>query len=444
MSAAVQAPPGAGLRFGPLRRRNFRLFAIGQAASNTGTWMQKMAQDWLVLRLSDGDGTVLGITTALQLLPMLLLGACGGVLADRFPKRRLLLATQTVLGLLALVPALLAATGTATLGAVYALSLALGLTMVVDKPTLQAFIAEAVEPTDLQSALALNSTVLNLARMVGPALAGPVISLFGVGPAFVLNSLSYAVVLATLLRMDARELRPTPVVARARGQLRAGLRHVRSRPELGLTLVLVGFVAGFGMNFQITTALMVTKVFHSRAAAFGLGSAALAVGAVVGSLLAARADRGAHAGPGGWRRLVGAALAFGALEAATGLMPGFWGFVVILVPTGALLLLFMTAAKARLQLAVAAEMRGRVIGLYMLASLGTTPLAAPCVGWISQTAGPRAGLVLGGVVSAAAALAVHRLYRRRSAAEPATLPGQATGGGSGRRAGAAVSGAEGP
>ncbi|MDH6108811.1 MFS family permease [Kitasatospora sp. MAP12-15] len=414
----MEASPARGLFLGPLRRRNYRLFAIGQAASNTGTWMQKMAQDWLVLRLSDGDGTVLGITTALQLLPLLLLGACGGVLADRFPKRRLLLMTQAVLAVLALVPALLAATGTATLGAVYALSLVLGLTMVVDKPTLQAFIAEAVEPTDLQNALALNSTVLNLARMVGPALAGPIISVFGVGPAFVLNSLSYVVVLATLLRMDTRELRPTPVVARAKGQVRAGLRHVRNRPDLGLTLVLVGFVAGFGMNFQITTALMVTKVFHSRAAAFGLGSAALAVGAVAGSLLAAQARRC------GWRRLVGAGLAFGVLEAVTGLMPDFSTFVLMLVPTGTLLLVFMTAAKARLQLAVAPEMRGRVIGLYMLASLGTTPLAAPCVGWISQTAGPRAGLVLGGVVSALAALVVGLLLGRRAAAEPTTLPGQ--------------------
>ncbi|MEE1787117.1 MFS transporter [Streptomyces sp. SP17BM10] len=412
---AAPTPPARTSTLAPLRHRNYRLLAIGQAVSNTGTWMQNIAQGWLVLQLSHGDGTQLGITTALQLLPILLFGACGGSLADRFPKRRLLLLTQTLHGTLALAAALLTATGSATLGAVYALCLALGLTMVVDKPTLQAFIAEAVEPDDLPSALALNSAVLNLARVVGPALAGPVIAAFGVAPAFALNSLSYAVVLANLLRMDTRALRPAPAPAGAAGrQVRAGLRYVRERPELGLTLVLVALVAAFGMNFQITTALMATQVFHSPDDAFGIGSAALAVGAVTGSLRAARAR------PRGWRHTAGYALAFGALEAASGLMPDFRTFVLTLVPTGAALLLFMTAAKARLQLAVAPALRGRVMGLYMLASLGTTPLAAPGIGWLCQTAGPRYGLLLGGTVSVLSAVGTGVLLGRRPRTRPTT------------------------
>ncbi|MFJ4672306.1 MFS transporter [Kitasatospora purpeofusca] len=407
-------PPARTSALAPLRRRNYRLLAIGQAVSNTGTWMQNIAQGWLVLQLSHGDGTQLGITTALQLLPILLFGACGGSLADRFPKRRLLLLTQTLHGALALAAALLTATGSATLGAVHALCLALGLTMVVDKPTLQAFIAEAVEPDDLPSALALNSAVLNLARVVGPALAGPVIAAFGAAPAFALNSLSYTVVLATLLRMDTRALHPAPAPVRTGRQVRAGLRYVRERPELGPTLVLVALVAGFGMNFQITTALMAAQVFHCPDTAFGIGSTALAVGAVAGSLLAARAR------PPEWRRVAGYALAFGTLEAASGLMPDFRTFAMTLVPTGAALLLFMTAAKARLQLAVAPALRGRVMGLYMLASLGTTPLGAPGIGWLCQTAGPRYGLLLGGTVSALAAVGTGALLGRRPRARPTT------------------------
>ncbi|GLW04165.1 MFS transporter [Streptomyces lavendulae] len=274
-----------------LKSPDFRLFALGQTVSNTGTWIQKVAQDWLALELSHGNGTVLGITTALQFLPLLLLGPYGGVLVDRHFTRRILLASQTVMAVLALIPALLVATGTARLDALYVLALALGLTMVVEKPALQAFIGESVAPGELVSALAFNSAVLNLARMVGPALAGPLIVLFGPGPAFLANTLSYLAVIACLLRMDPLAGCPAPPVPRAKQQVRAGLRYVRDHRDLALTLLLVAVVAAFGMNFQITTALMITRVYQAPPAAFGLGNTALAVGSVIGSLLAARHPR---------------------------------------------------------------------------------------------------------------------------------------------------------
>ncbi|MEU4955320.1 MFS transporter [Streptomyces lavendulae] len=389
-----------------LKSPDFRLFALGQTFSNTGTWIQKVAQDWLALELSHGNGTVLGITTALQFLPLLLLGPYGGVLVDRHFTRWILLASQTVMAVLALIPALLVATGTARLDALYVLALALGLTMVVEKPALQAFIGESVAPGELVSALAFNSAVLNLARMVGPALAGPLIVLFGPGPAFLANTLSYLAVIACLLRMDPLAGCPATPVPRAKQQVRAGLRYVRDHRDLALTLLLVAVVAAFGMNFQITTALMITRVYQAPPAAFGLGNTALAVGSVIGSLLAARHPRMTG------RRLAAAALAFGTLEAACALMPGPLTFLVLLVPTGTALLVFLTAAKARLQLGVGHGIRGRIMSLYLLATLGTTPLIAPVIGWIAQSAGPRAALALGGTVSAAAAITIGLLYPR--------------------------------
>ncbi|MEV5279520.1 MFS transporter [Streptomyces sp. NPDC051994] len=406
---ATDALPHSLRRWPLLRSPNFRLFALGQTASNTGTWMQKVAQDWLALELSHGNGTVLGIITALQFLPLLLLGPYGGVLVDRYSRRRTLLATQSVMAALALVPAVLVLTGTARLGALYPLALALGLTMVVEKPALQAFLAEAVEPAQLVSALAFNSAVLNLARMAGPTLAGPLIVLFGPGPAFLANALSYLTVVACLLRMDPRALHPGPPVARAAGQVRAGLRYVAERPDLARPLTLVAIVAAFGMNFQLTTALMATQVYQATASSFGLGNAALAAGSVIGSLIAARHQRTSP------QQLALAALVFGLLETASSFMPGELSFLLLLVPTGTALLVFLTAAKARLQLGVSEDIRGRVMSLYTLASLGTTPLVAPCIGWLAETEGPRAALALGGAVSAAAAITVGFLPRRPTA-----------------------------
>ncbi|HEX6468789.1 MAG TPA: MFS transporter [Streptosporangiaceae bacterium] len=384
--------------FRSLRRRNYRLFATGQIVSNTGTWMQRVAQDWLVLNLTHGSGVALGITTGLQFLPLLLFGLWGGVIADRYDKRRVLVVTQAAMGSLALLLGALVLGGVAQVWHVYVLAFALGLATVVDNPTRQTFVVEMVGRADLPNAIALNSAIFNSARILGPAVAGLAIALLGTGPVFLVNAASYAAVLTGLALMRESELQRGEPVARAKGQLRAGLRYVRRRRDLVMVLVLVGFVAAFGMNFQLTTALMSRGVFHTGASAFGLASTMLAVGALAGSLLAARRARLPR------HLLPVAALAFGLLEIVTGLMPTYGTFIALLVPTGMALLTFNTAANTTMQLNVSPEMRGRVMGLYMLVFVGTAPVGSPVIGYMAEHLGPRAGLIVGGVVSFVATL----------------------------------------
>jgi MFS family permease len=340
--------------------------------------MQRVAQDWLVLELSHNSGTALGITTGLQFLPLLLFGLWGGVIADRYPKRRVLMFTQVSMGLLALVLGVLAMTGSAQLWHVYVLAFGLGLATVVDNPTRQTFVIEMVGKADLPNAIALNSASFNGARVLGPAVAGMLIATIGTAPVFLVNAASFVAVLLGLALMRDGELHTVEPVARAKGQLREGLRYVRGRRDLVMVLLLVGFVATFGMNFQITTALVAKQVFHSGASSFGLASTALALGALTGALLAARRMRP------NLRILVLAAMTFGVLEVGTGLMPTYGLFLALLVPTGIAMMTFTTAANATMQLRVAPEMRGRVMGLYMLVFLGTNPAGAPTIGWLSQ------------------------------------------------------------
>jgi MFS family permease len=397
--------PAAAERGGPrtfrsLAYRNYRLFAAGQVVSNTGTWMQRVAQDWLVLELTHGSGTALGIATGLQFLPQLLFSLWGGVIADRFSKRAILLTTQAIMGALALILGVLALTGVVEVWHVYLLAFALGLVAVVDNPTRQIFVAEMVGPERVANAVALNSATFNLARITGPAVAGLVISVAGIPTAFLVNAASYGAVLLGLKLMRPGELRPMPRAPRKRGQLREALGYVKARPDLWLTMVLVFFVATFGMNFQVTTALMSKGVFHTGAGAFGLASAAFAVGALVGALAAARRARP------GMRLLVGSAAVFGAVEVVTGLMPSYWSFLVALIPTGLALLMFTTAANSTTQLSTTPAVRGRVMGLYMLVFLGGAPLGSPLVGWAAQQFGARTSLIAGGLISVVAAAVV--------------------------------------
>ncbi|MFI0409868.1 MFS transporter [Actinomadura sp. 3N508] len=387
--------------FRSLRNRNYRLYAAGQVVSNTGTWMQRIAQDWLVLELAHGSGTALGITTGLQFLPMLLFGLWGGVIADRYPKRRVLILTQVSMGVLALILGLLTVTGAAQVWHVYVLAFGLGLATVVDNPTRQSFVVEMVGRRDLPNAIALNSATFNGARLLGPAVAGVLIALIGTGPVFLVNAASFGAVLFSLYAMRADELHPADTVKRAKGQLREGLRYVRGRRDLMLVLILIGFLAMFGMNFATTVALVAKEVFNTDASAFGLASSMLALGALSGALLAAR-----RVAKPRLRFLVAVGLVFGALEVATGLMPTYWTFLALLVPTGIAMMTIMTAANATMQLSVAPEMRGRVMGLYMFVFLGTNPLGAPAIGWLSENFGARTGLVGGGLISVVAAFAV--------------------------------------
>jgi MFS family permease len=362
--------------------------------------MQRVAQDWLVLDLTHGSGTALGITTGLQFLPMLLFSLWGGMIADRYSKRRILMVTQTIMGGLALILGVLAITGTVRIWHVYALAFALGMVTAVDNPTRQTFAVEMVGRADLPNAIALNSAVFNLARIAGPAIAGLVISAVGTPAAFLVNAASYVAVLVSLKLMRQSELRPAERVRRARGQLREGLTYVRARSALWMPMLLIFFVATFGMNFAVTNALMSREVFHTGAGAFGLASAVFAAGALGGALLAAR--RGRPNMP----LLLVTSLAFGALEILGGLMPTYWSFLVVLAPTGLALLTLTTAANSATQLRTSAAMRGRVMGIYMLVFLGGAPLGAPLAGWIAEQFGPRMSTVFGGIISVLATVVV--------------------------------------
>ena len=375
--------------------------------SNTGTWMQRVAQDWLVLELTHGSGSALGIASGLQFLPLLLFGLWGGVIADRYPKRRILMVTQATMGALALILGVLAVTHSVAIWQVYALAFGLGLATVVDNPTRQAFATEMVGRGGLANAIALNSAVFNLARIAGPAVAGVVISLLGTPAAFLVNAASYGAVLISLQLMRPSELHVVARVPRAKGQLREALRYVKDRPALWMTLVLVFFVATFGMNFQVTNALMSREVFHTGAASFGIASTMFAVGALGGALLAARRSRPTTG------LLFVTAFTFSVLEVITGLMPYFWSFLVLLVPTGLALLTFTTAANSAVQLGTTADMRGRVMGLYMLVFLGGAPLGSPLVGWVAEVFGPRMSLIAGGVISGVATIVIGMLLARR-------------------------------
>jgi len=401
------APAGAtsagGGTFGSLRIPNYRRYATGQVVSLVGTWMQRVAQDWLVLELSGGSPIALGIAAALQFGPVLVLSLWAGVLADRMDKRRLLIAAQIALGCLALVLGVLDVTGVVTLWQVYALCLLLGCASAVETPVRQSFVSEMVGCAWLPNALALNATTFNTARIVGPALAGVAITAVGTGWLFLFNALTFLATITALTGMDRDLLHRVDAVPRRPGQLREGLRYVRGHRDVLLVLGLVFCVGTFGLNFYATLAIMARNVFHGGADAYGLLSTVLAVGTLSGAVLAARRTRGgARPRPG---LVVAAAAVFGALETVAGLMPTYLTFGLMLVPTGAAALTFTTAANSTVQLSVVPTMRGRVMALYMLVFLGGTPVGGPLLGWLAAEFGGRAPIVAGGVASLVAAAA---------------------------------------
>ncbi|WP_285529099.1 MFS transporter [Streptomyces lavendulae] len=392
-------PAGRNSMFSSLRIRNYRLFAAGQAVSNTGTWMQRIAQDWLVLSLT-GSASAVGITIALQFLPILVFGLYGGVLADRLPKRPLLLATQSAMGLTGIALAVLTLAGHVQVWHVYLAAFLLGLVTVLDNPARQTFVSEMVGPAQVANAVSLNSANFQSARLVGPAIAGVLITAVGSGWAFLLNGLSFAAPIAGLLMMRTRELHPVTPQPRAKGQLREGLRYVAGRPELVWPIVLVGFIGTFGFNFPIWLSAFVGDVFHGDAGTYGLFNTLIAAGSLVGALLAARRGRARL------RLLVTAAALFSVLLVMTALAPSFWLFAVLLVPVGVFGLTVNVVANSSVQMATDPEMRGRVMALFMMVFTGGTPVGAPLVGWITDTYGARLGMAAGGLVSLAAALGV--------------------------------------
>ncbi|GAA2810331.1 MFS transporter [Saccharopolyspora taberi] len=397
--------------FRSLRERNYRYYASGQIVSLTGTWMQRAAQDWLVLELSGGSAAALGIAVALQFMPTLLLTLWAGVVADRFDKRKLLIGLQSALGACGLVLGVLDVTGVVQLWHVYALCLVLGCFASVDAPVRQSFVSEMVGPDVLTNAVALNSMTFNLARIVGPALAGLLITGIGTGWVFLLNGLSSAAVVLGLVLMDVTRLHRAKRAPKSPGQLREGLRYVRKRPELVTVLMLMMCLSTFGMNFENTFAVLARNTFHREADGYGFLITMLAVGTLAGAALAAlRSGRGRK--PRMRVLLIGAA-AFGVLEAVASLMPSYWLLAVSLIPVGVTAMTFTTTANATVQLGADQSMRGRVMGLYMLVFLGGKPLGGLASGWLAEVLGPRSPLLVGGLLSLVATLVGAAVLLRR-------------------------------
>lgn len=377
--------------FSSLSDRNYRIFASGALVSNIGTWMGRVAQDWLVLTvLTNHSSRDLGYVTGLQFLPFLILAPWAGAIADRFPKRRILVFTQGLLALDSLILGVLVLAGAAQLWHVYALAFAMGVITAVDNPARQVFVSEMVPPEKIANAVALNSASFNGGRLIGPGLAGLVIAWWGTGPALLGNAVSFLFVLVALLFLRAGDLRPAPR-ARGRGGVIEGLRYVRSRRDIQLVLVLVFVLGTFGMNFQIANALMATVVFGKGPTEYGLLGSIMAVGSLGGALLAARRNLPRL------RVLLAALAGFTVSTALASIAPTYPVFALALIPVGLTALTAMTTANAMVQTRVEPAMRGRVMALYMAIFIGGTPVGAPVIGWIGHVWGPRWTIAIGTV-----------------------------------------------
>src|SRR4051794_20398041 len=389
--------------FTSLKYPNYRLWFAGALVANIGTWMQRVAQDWLVLTVpTDNSGVAVGITTALQFAPVLLLSPWAGVLADRFDRRRLLMATQVAQGILAFVLGALVLSGHAELWHVFVLAGLLGAVTAIDGPVRQTFVAELVPPARLPNAVGLNSASFNAARLIGPGVAGLLIAWIGTGWVFMLNGVSFLATILALTRMRKAELHPMPSAPRSKGQIREGMRYVRGRSDILVIMVVVGVVSTFGLNFQLTSALMARTEFGRGPGEYGVLGSILAIGSLTGALLAARRERPRV------RLVIGAAFGFGIATGVMALMPTYASYAVACIPVGLASLTMMTAANSTVQMSTDPAVRGRVMSLYMMVFLGATPIGSPIVGWIAEQFGARWSIGIGSIsallVSSGAAL----------------------------------------
>jgi len=411
----------ADTTFRSLRVRNYRLFFGGQLVSLCGTWMQTIAQSWLVLQLSH-NGTVVGIVFGLQTLPTLLFGVWGGVIADRFDKRRVLVVTQSAMALTAAVLATLTLSGVVTLWMVIVVALCLGCAQAVDNPTRQAFAAEMVAAPELPNAIALNSATFQMSRIIGPAIAGVLIVAVGTGTCFLLNAVSFLAVIGALLTMRPGELYRSEPVAPARGQIREGLRYVWATPALRNVLAITAVVGTLAINFPVVLPLVAQRTFHGDAGTYSLMTVGMGAGALFGALyIASRADTTA-------KQVLVTCVGFGVAICVASAAPTYPSFLVVMLFMGAGQITFLASCNSTLQLRSDPVLRGRVMAVYMITLLGSTPIGGPIVGWVSQQFGPRWGLAVGGVATlftaATFGVALVRAGRRRPAAEaPAVRPG---------------------
>ncbi len=397
-----RAPGGT---FSALRIPNFRLYFAGQSISLVGTWMQMVAQAWLVLEIT-GSATWVGLTVAAQTLPILLVGPYGGLVADRADKRRLLVGLQVVMGLLAAVLAVLTLSGSVVLWQVVVLACLLGLTDAFEKPARQSFLVEIVGPESVRNAVSLNSVMVNAARVLGPAVAGFVIAAGGLGVCFAINAASFVPVILMLLAMDASALRPAPAQPHEKGQVRAGLAYVRRERALAVPLLMMAIMGCFTYEFQVTLPYLARTTFDGDARTYGFMTAAMGLGAVIGGLYTAARGRT------GVPTLVRSSVVLGVLVLATAVSPTVGVALALLVGVGAASVSLMARGNATMQLASDPAMRGRVMALWLVAFMGTTPLGGPVAGWVSSTFGARWGLVLGALACFAAAAIGAASHRR--------------------------------
>ncbi|NLG22353.1 MAG: MFS transporter [Actinomycetales bacterium] len=393
--------------FSSLAIKNYRTYAAGGIVSNTGTWMGRVAQDWLVLtELTNNSASALGIVTGLQFLPMLLLAPVAGAVSDRFPKRKVMIVTQSFMALTALAMGLLVLTDVAVLWHIYLLAFVQGCAAAVDGPARQAFVSEMVPPTQITNAVGLNSASFHSGRLMGPALAGLLIAWFGTGPTLLINAASFVAVIGALMLMDVDELTPAPV-AKGKGRIREGLAYVKHRPDIILIMALVFIHGTFGMNFQLTNALMSTEAFGKGVEEYGITGSVMAIGSLGGALLAARREKPRL------RYLLGAMGLFSLCTLFVGLAPNFLFYTLMLIPTGLSALTVMVTANSMIQLSVAPEVRGRVMALYMAVFMGGTPVGSPVIGWIGETFGARWTILIA-TVTCGIAVVVATIYVMRT------------------------------
>jgi MFS family permease len=403
-TAETIRPPGGA--FAALSSRSYRIYLMGQSLANTGTWMQSIAQDWLIFDLTHSS-TAVGITMALQFLPMLLLGLHTGALADRVPKRRILLTTQTLNAAATATLAAITVAGVTKAADVYAFALVSGIIYAFDVPARQSFVTEVVDEDRLRAAISLTAAVFQATRLIGPAIASLLIVSVGTGWVFAVNAACYLGPTIGLLLLRPADLRPAPAVGRARGSVLEAARYLRGRPEVLWTIFLVGMLGTFGLNFPVVLTAMAKSAFGGGASTYGLFNIVLGLGSAAGAVLAGASTRSRT------RTIVGAAAVFGLLQAAAALAPGIAVFVVLLAGMGFVNLICQAMANSSVQLAVDPELRGRVMGLYMLVFIGGTPIGAPIVGAVTSHYGARAGMLLCGLVPVLAAAVTAAALSRR-------------------------------
>jgi len=382
--------------FSSLYVRNYRLYYIGQIISTSGTFMQSVAQAWLILKLTN-SGVALGITSTLQYIPFLILGPYGGIVADRFPKRKILYITQSLSGILALTLGVLVATDLVRVWMVYVLASCLGLVTVFDNPTRQTFYMELVGPDHLRNAVTLYSILVNLARMVGPALGALLIAAFGLAPCFIINGFSYAMVVIMLAMMRASELLLTPPLPRAQGQIQEGFKYVVSTPNLGFTLLIMAIIGTFTYEFHVSLPLMAQSTFKGDPGSYAFLTASMGFGAAAGGIFFA-SRKGIR-----FSKVVTACFLFGLAVLAAAFMPSLLLTGLVMIVVGIFSINFSSLGNSLLQLESSPQMRGRVMSLWSIAFLGSTTIGAPIVGWFAEVAGARWGLALGGVAALVAA-----------------------------------------